>query len=131
MKILFLDDDINRCRIARQMFVDDNFSEVETSKDAIDFLEKYSPYDIVCLDHDLGGKISVDSDEQSGYNVAKYISEMETDKLPKKVIIHSYNFVGAKRMFDILKNIVDVSYEPFNLRDDRYKELFNQITGEK
>jgi len=130
MKILFLDDDINRRRLFRESCKDHDLSEVETSDDAIKFLEKYSPYDLVSLDHDLGGQVYVASDEKSGYHVALYISQMSKDKLPKKVIIHSYNFVGAKKMFDVLRDIVDVVYEPFNMRkDNELNRLFKQIGG--
>ena len=95
--------------------MNETLSEAETAEQAIRMLEKYSPYDLVSLDHDLGGNICCPSDEVSGYVVAKYISEMPIDKLPKCVVIHSFNPVGAENMINVLRGIVPLTRQPFNL----------------
>lgn len=115
MKVLFLDDDQNRMVCARIHYSNDILSEATTVEEAIRMLEKYSPYDLVSLDHDLGGYHFVESDEKSGYEVAKYIARMQKEKLPKRVIIHSYNPAGAANMFSELIDIVYVTRIPFNL----------------
>ena len=115
MRVLFLDDDPNRQRMAFRYFAGHELSQAETAEQAIKMLDKYSPYDLVHLDHDLGGKTFVPSDEVSGYQVAKHIAQMSGDRLPKRVVVHSYNFAGAKNMMEALEGIVPVSYEPFNL----------------
>lgn len=115
MKVLFLDDDKERMKHARKYFMNDTLSEAETAEQAIRMLEKYSPYDLVSLDHDLGGNIYCPSDEVSGYAVAKFISTMPTEKLPKRVVIHSFNPVGANNMINVLRGIVPLIRQPFNL----------------
>ena len=115
MKVLFLDDDPNRMKYARLYFSKDELSEAETAEQAIKMLEKYSPYDLVLLDHDLGGKVYCPSDEVSGYAVAKHISEMPKEKLPLRVVIHSFNPAGAENMIRVLRGIVPLARQPFNL----------------
>ena len=115
MKVLFLDDDPDRMKHARRWFVNDTLSESETAEQAIKMLEKYSPYDLVSLDHDLGGNVFVPSDEVSGYAVALYISKMPKELLPKRVVIHSFNPAGAQNMINVLRGIVPLIRQPFNL----------------
>jgi hypothetical protein len=81
---------------------DANITYAETAFIAKKLLED-SNFDVICLDHDLGGKAFVDSeDENTGYQVATYIA---TNKIPYgKCIIHSLNFPGAMRMYHLLKN---------------------------
>jgi len=88
--------------------------------DAIRFLEKFSPFDVVYLDHDLGlptvdpNSIFPASDEKSGYEVAKYIVNMKLSERPKRVIIHSINPAGAQRMESLLRRTgLVVKYQPF------------------
>jgi CheY-like chemotaxis protein len=102
-------------KYARRAFIGDDLSEAETAAQAIRMLEKYSPYDLVSLDHDLGGKIYCPSDGNSGYMVARHIAQMSFEKLPKRVIIHSFNPVGAENMQNVLSGIVRVIRQPFNL----------------
>lgn len=116
MKVLFLDDDPNRRRIAREHFIGHELSEAETAKQAIDMLDKYSPFDLVHLDHDLGGEVFVPSDEVSGFAVAQHICSMEKAKRPRRIVVHSFNPVGANNMMHILRNsFLDCEYRPFDL----------------
>jgi len=94
MKILFLEDDANRIAKARREFVGDELTVVETAQGAIAALE-VNQFDLASLDHDLGGSVMAESDENSGYAVARYIAPME---YPPFVIVHSFNPVGAKKM---------------------------------
>ena len=104
MKVLFLDDDRTRLDKARRSFIGCVFHEAETAEEAIRLLKENSPYDLVSLDHDLGGQIYVQSDEVSGYEVAIFIPTMDEDKLPKRIIIHSFNPVGAVNMQRVLED---------------------------
>lgn len=115
MKILFLDDDAIRIRQARIDFVKDELSVAETAGQAIRMLEKNSPYDLASLDHDLGGNIYCPSDEVSGFAVAEYISKMHKEKMPKQVVVHSFNPDGAANMMQVLQGIVPVRKQPFNM----------------
>ncbi len=94
MKILFLEDDENRIAKARREFVGDALTVVETAQEAIAALNNDN-FDLASLDHDLGGTQMAESDENSGYAVAKHIVTMEQQPF---VIVHSFNPVGADRM---------------------------------
>jgi CheY-like chemotaxis protein len=115
MNILFLDDDSIRVRQARIDFAKDELSIAETAEQAIKLLEKYSPFDTVSLDHDLGGNIYCPSDDMSGFAVAEYISKMDKEKMPKQVIVHSFNPDGAAKMIKVLEGVVPVIKQPFNM----------------
>jgi CheY-like chemotaxis protein len=121
MKILFLDDDPFRTREARICFAKDELSLAETAEQAIRLLEKNSPYDAVSLDHDLCGNIYCPSDEVSGFAVAEYISKMPKEKMPKQVVVHSFNSGGAENMITVLQGIVPVIRQPFT---KGYKDVF-------
>lgn len=57
---------------------------------------------IFFLDHDLGGKVYVDSNEEdTGYQAALFIKEIYGEEYPQ-TIIHSMNTIGAKKMKEIL-----------------------------
>lgn len=82
------------------MFVDHDIVVANcagTAKKILDACE----FNIVFLDHDLGGKVYVNSEEENtGYQVAKYIPSTNNNKT--KVVIHSWNRCGAQRMLDVL-----------------------------
>lgn len=98
-KILFLDDDDYRIKLFKTRHF---ASIVKTSHSAKFALSCCDPFDIASLDHDLGGEY-LPSDENSGYGVAKYISTMKDP--PKKIIIHSFNQVGASNMYYAMKGL--------------------------
>lgn len=100
MKILFLEDDENRIAKARQGFVGHELHLAWTAESAIRLLAKVT-FDLVSLDHDLGGTQMGPSDENSGYAVAKFIAEMPRQQRPP-VIVHSFNPVGADNMIKCL-----------------------------
>jgi len=96
MNILILEDDkerhkafLNNLNVASVVIVD-------TAKEAIQKLSKYS-WDYLFLDHDLGGQQMVESGPGTGYEVALWL-EQNPDKQPAKIIIHSFNPTGALKM---------------------------------
>jgi len=117
MKILFLDDSNERINtIKKYLGVKSNILHIaESAPKAIALLKKYSPYDIVLLDHDLGDVNIIG--EKTGYAVAKFITEMKPKLLPKRIIIHSHNPIGAMKMEAILKiNGIKSEKIPFSER---------------
>lgn len=94
MKVLFLEDDENRIAKARREFVGCELTVAQTAQEAIAALDAVR-FDLASLDHDLGGAQMAESDENSGYAVAKHIAAMEA---PPFVIVHSFNPVGAQKM---------------------------------
>lgn len=106
MNILFLDDNIDRCNWFRSQYPYADI--VHTSSACISHLRK-NEYDVVLLDHDLGGEIWVDSNrEDCGMEVVRWIC----DNNPKirKIVIHSHNLPAAGEMMaKLLQANYDVS----------------------
>ncbi len=74
----------------------------EEASNAINALEPNSYWDIILLDHDLGGKVFVDSNNlNTGYQVAKHIKEKGIRY--GQCIAHTQNPVGAKNIQNVLK----------------------------
>lgn len=99
-KILFLDDNKARHRDMKPHLLHD---EAFTAGEAIKLLQE-KEYDIVFLDHDLGGKemVSSFSEEETGYTVAKWIAENKP-KIPL-VVTHSLNPAGRANIAALLKS---------------------------
>ena len=109
MKALVLEDDHNRARKFKQRFLERGWSGIftETAKEAIEHL-KTTDFDIVFLDHDLGGEVFVNTDgSNTGSEVARWMA-----KNPKKgyVVIHSLNTPAAL----VMQRLIPGSYHiPF------------------
>ena len=95
MKVFILEDDDYRNSEFRKVLFNVDATFTTSYDEAID---KYQgPYDVVCLDHDLGGKTLVSSSEQNtGYQFTKKMPYITT--IPPIVLIHSYNPEGAENM---------------------------------
>jgi len=94
--VLILEDDPER---VHQFYIDffrDQLVVVNNANDAIEIL-KAKKFDLICLDHDLGGEVYADSESpNTGFQVTKAIpGSLNSDTT---VIIHSYNHIAAKRM---------------------------------
>ncbi len=78
--------------------------------------ERYKPpYDLLLLDHDLGGQVYVDSsEEETGAAFCSWLHGREGDPL---IFIHSWNHPGAVNMQSILfgGGYNTVSIVPFGL----------------
>ena len=103
MRILFLDDDENRHNKFAQTHIGEYITQVRTVEACIDAIKNNPRYDLISLDHDLGGQVYVEAVEGTGTEVANWMAtEMAPEKMPDRVWIHSFNPAGAKRMHDIL-----------------------------
>lgn len=116
MRALFLDDDEVRHNLLRENSIGNGYDtrHVKTVAQALKALSMVE-FDFVSLDHDLGGNTFVDpSKEETGLDVARYISKMENP--PPCVRVHSFNPEGAKEMVKVLKEGKSrtVYYQPFN-----------------
>lgn len=115
MRILFLDDmKIRQESFEMQIIVHLDDVHVEdwrawNGEQALKRLEERD-YDVMFLDHDLGDDqysehrdgVRVVSKALSGTEVAEAIALLPVERLPKLVVIHSWNRYGADRMADIL-----------------------------
>ncbi len=108
MKILCLDDSYERHNLFRKKFPNDNIVFAISAQEAINILAEDMEWNLICLDHDLGNEVYVDSNEpNTGYQVAKFLAT----KNPKCIIIiHSSNYWGAMKMLSVLPQ---ASYIPY------------------
>lgn len=99
-KIFFLDDMEERQKSFKKKFPTDNIIFATTAEEAIEILSKDLNFDLITLDHDLGNRIFVKSnDENTGYQVAKFLVDKE---IKCDIIIHSCNPIGARAMQSLL-----------------------------
>jgi hypothetical protein len=100
-KIFILEDSQARINIFKKKLKKDDVYYFDNVIEAIEGFSLLGPFDILFLDHDLDGKIFVNSeDENTGYQFAKYISKEE--ELKSQIIIHSMNPAGARNIKNIL-----------------------------
>jgi len=123
MKILILDDDSIRHNIFDNKYRDHDVTHCYTYGEFVEALVSSSPWNLIHLDHDLGDMTAADTytdswgqeREYTGQHAANQICSLGDDRLPEKVIVHSLNPVGAKRIVDILRNrSVSVISQPFS-----------------
>lgn len=108
-RILVLEDDANRVGVFRKLLIGRDVVYTEHAVDAIAALMT-TVFDLILLDHDLGGQVFVDSEEDdTGYQVAKVVP----DSINKDTtcIVHSLNFMGADLM--VACSPKTMSYIPF------------------
>jgi len=99
-RILILEDNPSRHKAFRQKFIGNTVVIVSEPREAKLLLEDMG-WDVLCLDHDLGGQEMMESGSGTGYEVAEW-SEKHPARQPKTIIIHSLNPVGSANMNDAL-----------------------------
>ena len=99
MKILVLEDNEARIETFKKYLKGRKYDTYyyDTAIDAISAIDTLGPFDVYFLDHDLGGMVYVDSeDENTGYQVAKHLAKIK--EADAQIFIHSLNMVGASNM---------------------------------
>jgi len=142
MRILILEDDQNRIDIFKKNLAGHDVDVVETAKGAIDFLVGFD-YDVVFLDHDLGGEQWVDAgNKNTGSEVVRWVTgwyngEKDDDGrflypiAPKSwrgtlFIVHSMNTITAPNMVTDLKSgRCRAERVPFSLLVDKLADFKN------
>ena len=92
MKILFLDDQLNRWDAFREKNPTADATWASSYYDAVTLIEK-NEYDLIYLDHDLGTKAT-------GHTFAQYMVEKHVPC--RFVVCHSMNHVGRVDMTSLL-----------------------------
>jgi len=112
MATLFLDDDSGRSRAFKKL-VPYKVDFVESAADCIKKLGE-EEWDLVFLDHDLGGETYVDSGrEDCGMEVVRWI--LDNQPIVRHIIVHTHNEEAGKEMVSKLKGAsYKVEYIPFN-----------------
>jgi CheY-like chemotaxis protein len=95
-RVLVLDDNHERLEAFAEALQGCQATCVSTSKAAQIALIEEEPFDLVCLDHDLGEFESVSPGD--GMEVAQFIARHMRDKIPRWVLVHSCNVPAADRM---------------------------------
>lgn len=108
MKILVLEDNFERQEQFRKNLVGHNVTITDSSKTAIEKLSS-EKWDVLFLDHDLGGLVHVPSGENTGYEVAQLLEENK-QFMPKYIIVHSLNEPGAKNIIRALSNAIHIPF---------------------
>lgn len=109
-KVLIVEDAAIRIRWFREKLL--NPTVVTNKQDALLVLRNGAPYDLVFLDHDSVPIFwtKEDKDTMTFYDVAKRLHELEYSG---KVILHSLNSDGRKRMLSLLRQTADVVELPY------------------
>jgi len=118
MKILILEDNLERQEQFIKNLVNHNITIVDDSKLAIEKLIN-EKWDLLMLDHDLGGMVYVESGENTGYEVAKFLEENK-QYMPINVIVHTLNPVGGQNMMECLPTALRI---PFVWTKERLTKL--------
>ena len=108
MKILILEDNLSRQEFFKVNLEKHNLTITDSSKVTIEKLST-EKWDILFLDHDLGGQVHVESGENTGYEVAKFL-EQNKKFMPLNIIVHSLNVVGAKNIINALPNAFHIPF---------------------
>ena len=116
--ILVLDDDKKRLATFRNILEGRDYKNVEYLENApasVSLLATLDHWDVVFLDHDLGGGAWQNSSESdTGAEVARWIAEHRP--VIRQIVLHSHNPAGAHYMLKILwGNGYNAMYIPFNL----------------
>lgn len=105
MRILILDDDLERLALFKDILHNHDVTEVMTASETIHHL-KLGTWDVVFLDHDLGGRAFVPSGPETGYEVAEFLQN-NINLRPSKIFLHSMNDTARRRMLAILPRAVE------------------------
>jgi DNA-binding response OmpR family regulator len=105
MFVFILEDNPDRMKKFHKELTGHRIHHAETAKEGMDPIEM-NRYDVLLLDHDLGGEVFVDSDfHNTGYKLAQFIAVSDRNsKTP--CIIHSCNPAGADNIQGVLKHAV-------------------------
>lgn len=91
-----------------------------TAAEAIDLLMSEEAFDIVHLDHDLGGEVYQASGPGTGYEVASVMAQCWPTNPHRRIIIHSYhNRGGVQAMLDcFVRKAIPCEYRPFGVWEE-------------
>lgn len=108
MKIFILEDDLDRIQRFKEKLKDHTLVFSDNVEKAKKIIESLGPFDVYYLDHDLDGKIFVNSDEpNTGYQLAKYLAK---NNIKAAFVTHTHNSEGAKNICSILPTCNEVPF---------------------
>lgn len=116
MRVLFLDCNEDRAEKIRQAAPE--MVWVQTAKECIEHLSQ--EWDVVRLDHDLGGEVFVDSQRSDcGMEVARYLAANKPEHLKETLfIVHAPYERAGIAMTEIIESAgYDAMYRPFSFSE--------------
>lgn len=116
MRILVLEDSIERIKYFLERFCDHDLTITENAESAINYLAE-GVYDCIFLDHDLG------KNNGSGADVAAFLASGLTENFHSTIIIHSWNMPAVRAIKDLLPKVYVL---PFGSTDFYELELCNR-----
>lgn len=105
-RVLVLEDDEDRCYWFQQQLSAREHDLTCDIPQAVEWLETRD-YDTILLDHDLTEEhyySDAHDDEGTGFAIASWLAAHPERQPKATIVIHSLNYVGAKRMLDVLRN---------------------------
>ena len=114
MRIFILEDDPYRMVKFRQELLGHEIDHAETVQDGTSLVVN-NKYDLLFLDHDLGGKQMVDSsNSNTGYQLAEFIASFTPNK-GTPCVVHSCNPGGADNIVRMLPHAVKWPFPSLNI----------------
>ena len=116
-RVLIVEDDEARCAWFRGRLAGSRLDVTCDVRQAVRWLAEHD-YRAVLLDHDLSDEhyfSNEPDDERTGYAVARWLAENPTAQRDALILVHSLNYVGARRMVDVLRAAGrDAEHVPFH-----------------
>lgn len=111
-RIFILEDDPLRMRQFYETFMAYDQYDIDHVESCVRVSRFQPPYDLICLNHDLGGR-QLEDHEDNGVAFAKLIK----DKINPEahIVVHSYNASGAKEMLAVLREVPGLRGAPLYL----------------
>jgi len=128
-RVFILEDRTERMSKFQRALIGVPFDHAADAATAKELLSS-EKYDLIFLDHDLGGDEFVSSDDpNTGYQVAKFIPETPNALTP--AVIHSCNPGGAQNMQGVLPHAVIVPFPSLDVVKmvDMAKEIDEFVAG--
>ena len=105
-RVLVLEDDEDRCHWFQQQLATREHDLTCDIAQAIKWLETRA-YDTILLDHDLTEEhyySDAHDDQGTGFAIASWLAQHPESQPNATIVVHSLNYVGAKRMVDVLRH---------------------------
>lgn len=114
MRIFILEDNTYRMEKFRRELVGHMIDHAKTVRDSTSMVA-FTQYDLLFLDHDLGGEQMVDSHhENTGYRLAEFIASFTLNK-DTPCVVHSCNPAGADNIVRVLPHAVKIPFPSLNI----------------
>ncbi len=114
MRVFILEDSSSRAGKFRRELIGNRVDHAETLAAGREMVRE-NGYDLIFLDHDLGGKEMVDSaDEDTGYHLALLIAADDRNRRTP-CVVHSCNPAGADSIVGVLPHAVKVPFPSLDI----------------